>query len=291
MERRRLGRTEHRSSVAILGCAAFGVATPEQTAASFEEALRRGVNHVDVAPSYGDAEANLGPLLPHHRDELFVACKTHRRNADGVRAQLVNSLRTLQVDRFDLYQVHGVTDVDDLDSRSDAVETVLAARDEGLTRFVGITGHDLGTARAQLVALQRWDLDTVMFPLSPRLWSQEGYREDVEALLTHCERHDVGVQVIKAVSWRPWGDGERALDTWYEPHVDPATIARGVDFVLSTPGVHCLATPGDRRLLDDVLTAADRTGPVTDDRRRAMVQEAAGEPLIFPLSTHAPRRS
>lgn len=290
MERRRLGRTEHRSSVAILGGAAFAQATPEQTEKSFEEALRRGVNHLDVAPSYGDAEANLGPLLPHHRDHLFVACKTHRRNAEGVRAQLVDSLRTLQVDRFDLYQVHGVTDLDDLDSRADAIETVLAARDEGLTRFVGITGHDLGTARAQLAALERWDLDTVMFPLSPRLWSEERYREDVQALLARCRTHDVGVQVIKAVSWRPWGARERPLDTWYEPHVDPATIRRGVDFVLSTPGVHCLATPGDRRLLDDVLAAADKPGFVSASRRQAMVQEAAGEPLIFPLATHAPRQ-
>lgn len=108
------------------------------------------MNHLDVAPSYGDAEADLGPLLPHHRDHLFVGCKTHRRNPDGVRSQLDQSLSTLQLDHFGLYQLHGVTDVEDLDSRAEAMEVVLAARDEGLTRFVGITGHDLGSARAQL---------------------------------------------------------------------------------------------------------------------------------------------
>ena len=287
MERRRLGRTGHHSSVAVLGGAAFGRATPEQTAKSFELALRAGVNHVDVAPSYGDAEANLGPLLAEHRDHLFVACKTHRRNPDGVRAQLDESMRTLQVDQLDLYQLHGVTDVDDLDSREEAVEVLLQAREDGRTRFLGITGHDLGTARAQLVALERWGLDTVMFPLSPRLWAEPAYRADVQALLAHCRIHDVGVQVIKAVSWRPWGDRPRTATTWYEPRTDPEHIQRGIDFALSTPGVHCIATPGDREVLESVLRAASSPGFVSASRRQAMVQEAAGEPLIFPIAEHA----
>lgn len=287
MERRRLGRTGHHSSVAVLGGAAFGRATPEQTAKSFELALRAGINHVDVAPSYGDAEANLGPLLARHRDHLFVACKTHRRSPDGVRAQLEDSLRTLRVDRLDLYQLHGVTDVDDLDSRAGAVEVLLQARHEGRTRFVGITGHDLGTARAQLAALERWGLDTVMFPLSPRLWAEPSYRADVQALLAHCRIHDVGVQVIKAVSWRPWGDRPRTGDTWYEPRTEAAHVQRGVDFALSTSGVHCLATPGDRDLLEAVLQAAASPGFVSSSRRQAMVQEAADEPLIFPIAEHA----
>jgi predicted aldo/keto reductase-like oxidoreductase len=288
MERRRLGRTGHHSSVAVLGCAAFAKASPEQTEKSFELALHRGVNHLDVAPSYGDAEANLGPLLPHHRDHLFVAAKTHRRNPDGVRAQLEQTLRTLQVEQLDLYQLHGVTDLDDLDARAPAVEVLLEAKAQGLTRHLGITGHDLGTAKAQLEALRRWDLDTVMFPLSPRLWSEADYRADVQALLSHCRIHDVGVQVIKAVSWRPWGDRPPSLHTWYEPHTDPERIARGVDFVLSTPGVHCFATPGDRSLLEPVLAAAEATGFVSTSRRQTIVQEAADEPLIFPMAEHAP---
>ncbi len=285
MERRRLGRTGHQSSVAILGGAAFARATPEQTEKSLEACLFAGVNHLDIAPMYGDAMANVGPLMPQHRESLFVGCKTHRRNADGVRAHLDEGLRTLQIEQFDLYQVHGVTDLDDLGTRVDAMETILAARDEGLTRFVGITGHDLGAPAAQLEACKRWDLDTVMFPLSPRLWSERAYRDDVESLLRHCRTFDVGVQVIKAVSWRPWADREApSLDTWYEPHVDEAAIRRGVDFVLSTPGVHCLATPSDRSLLAPVLAAADRPGFVSTSRRKAMVDEAAGEPLIFPIA-------
>jgi len=277
--------------VAILGGAAFSRATPEQTERSFEEALLKGVNHLDVAPSYGDAEQNLGPLLPHHRDHLFIGCKTHRHSADGVKTQMDESLQTLQIDHFDLYQIHGVTDLDDLDARADAIEVILAAKEEGITGHVGITGHDLGTARAQLTALERWDLDTVMFPLSPRLWSETAYREDVQALLAHCRTNDVGVQVIKAISWRPWGDEEPTLDTWYEPHTADDRIRRGVDFALSTPGVHCIATPGDRSLLADVLAAADEPGFVSTSKREAMVQEAASEPLIFPIAEHARARS
>lgn len=284
MERRRLGRTGHHSSVAILGGFMFASTTPEQTARSFELALHEGVNHLDVAPSYGDAEENVGPLVHHHRDHLFVAGKSHGRNADGVRAQLAETLRRLRVDHLDLYQLHGVTDLDDLDSRAAAVEVLFRARDEGLTRFVGITGHDLGTARAQLEALRRWDLDTVMFPLSPRLWGEAGYRADVQALLSHCRIHDVGVQVIKAVAWRPWGDRPATTNTWYEPHRDAALIQRGVDFALSTPGVHCITTPGDRELLEPVLRAASAPGFVSASRRQAMVQAAAAEPLIFPMA-------
>ena len=266
----------------MLGGAAYAHATPEQTAASVEEALFAGVNHLDVAPSYGDAEVNLGPLVEEHRERLFVACKTHRKNPDGVRAQLEESLATLRTDTFDLYQVHGVTDLEDLEARADAFAVVLAARDEGLVHYVGVTGHELGTAAAQLTAVQRYDLDTVMFPLSPRLWSVESYREDVAALLAHCRTHDIGVHAIKSVSWRLWPEGAtKDLDTWYEPHRDDALIRRGTDFALSTPGVHCIVTPSDRSLLPRVLAAADKPAFVSTSKRKSMIQDAASEPLIF----------
>src|SRR5918992_5553129 len=139
---RRLGRTEHNSTIAILGGAAFARSTPEQTAVSFTDAISRGVNHLDIAPRYGLAEELVGPLLPSVRDKLFVACKTTRRNPDGVRAQLEESLTKLQTDHFDLYQLHAVTDLDVLDERTEAAEAILKARDEGITRFAGITGHN-----------------------------------------------------------------------------------------------------------------------------------------------------
>ena len=132
--------------------AAFWTCTPEEAEAAFHEALARGVNHLDIAPAYGQAEVLVGPHVPAVRDRLFVAGKSDRSNADGVRAHLERTLERLGCDHLDLYQIHGVTSLDVLDERSAAAEVILAARDEGLTRFVGITGHDLGTPRAQLEA-------------------------------------------------------------------------------------------------------------------------------------------
>src|SRR6202011_4423803 len=145
MQTRRLGRTGHLSSLAILGAAAFWDSTAEATAAGFDAALAAGVNHLDIAPQYGRAQELVGPLVPAVRDRLFVACKTMRHDPAGVRAQLEESLTLLRCDSFDLYQMHAVTHLDELDARARAVTAILAARDEGLCRFVGITGHNLST--------------------------------------------------------------------------------------------------------------------------------------------------
>ena len=203
---RRLGRTGHHSSVAVLGGAAFWGTDPEVTASTFTAALEAGVNHLDVAPRYGRAQELLGPLVAPVRDRVFVACKTMRHDPAGVRAQLEESLTLLRCDSFDLYQMHAVTDLDELDARARAVTAIIAARDEGLCRFVGITGHNLTTPAAQLEALRRYDLDTVMFPVNPRLWADPAYRHDAEALLAEAESRDVGVMAIKAVAARPWGN-------------------------------------------------------------------------------------
>jgi aryl-alcohol dehydrogenase-like predicted oxidoreductase len=285
MEARRLGRTGHRSSVAILGGAAFWDSDGDATAAAFEAALAAGVNHLDVAPQYGKAQQLLGPHIPAVRDRLFVACKTLRHSADGVRAQLEESLQLLHCDHFDLYQLHGVTDVYDLDTRTGALEAIVAAREEGLCRWVGITGHNLTAPAAHLEALRRYDLDTVMFPVSPQLWSDGVYRRDAEALLAHAGEHDVGVMAIKAVSARPWGDRTHTSGTWYEPYTSSEHISRGVRFALSTPGVHALCTPGDQQLLPVVLDAAERYAPMDGAERDAAVDAVAGEPSIFPMPT------
>jgi aryl-alcohol dehydrogenase-like predicted oxidoreductase len=269
--------------VAILGGAAFSDGDPDSTASALSEALAAGVNHLDVAPQYGRAQELLGPLLPDVRDRLFVACKTLRHNADGVRAQLEESLFLLRCDSFDLYQMHAVTDVAELDARSSAVEAILAARDEGLCRWVGITGHELTAPAAHLEALRRYDLDTVMFPVNPQLWSDPTYRRDAVALLEHAERHDVGVMAIKAVAARPWAGREHTAGTWYEPYTAGDEVARGVGFVLSTPGVHAFCTPGDLGVLRTALAAAEAYTPMTPAGRDEAVGSVAGEPSIFPM--------
>jgi aryl-alcohol dehydrogenase-like predicted oxidoreductase len=278
-----LGRTGHQSSVAILGAAAFARCTAEEAAAGFEAALAAGVNHLDIAPRYGAAEDLIGPLVPDVRDRLFVGCKTTRRNADGVRAQLEESLTKLGCDSFDLYQMHAVTDLDVLESRADAAETILRARDEGLVRFAGITGHNDGAPGAHLEALRRWDLDTVMFPVNARMWGDPDYRRDAEALLALCAERDVGVMAIKAAARKPWDDGDRFATTWYEPFSDASNVARGVAFTLSVPGVHGFCTPGDLNVLKLALQAAEEFEPLDEAARNDAISEASALPSIFPL--------
>jgi aryl-alcohol dehydrogenase-like predicted oxidoreductase len=284
---RRLGRTGHDSSIAILGAAAFARCTPEEAAAGFAAALDAGVNHLDIAPQYGEAQRNVGPLMtPEVRDRLFVACKTLRKNPSGVRAQLEESLGLLQCERFDLYQLHAVTSLDELDARAGAADELLRARDEGLTRFVGITGHDLTTPAAQAEALRRYDLDTVMFPVYPRVWGDPGYRHDAEALLELCADRDVGVMAIKAGAARPWTvpEAERTATTWYEPQGSAEAIAAGVRFTLSTPGVHAFCTPGDLDVLRFALDAAAAFEPMAEDERDAAIAASMVDDTIFPIS-------
>jgi aryl-alcohol dehydrogenase-like predicted oxidoreductase len=202
-----------------------------------------------------------------------------------VLAQLEESLHTLGCDRFDLYQLHAITDLAELDARAGALEALVEARDQGLCRWIGITGHELSAPGAHLAALRRYDLDTVMFPVNPQLWSDPTYRHDAEALLTHTLEHDVGVMAIKAVAARPWAGRRHTSATWYEPHVSSAAISRGVRFALSTPGVHAICTPGDLDLLPVVLRAARAAEPMTEGERAEAVAGSAEEASIFPMPT------
>ena len=197
VQTRRLGRTGHDSSVAILGGAAFITDTPDDAEGLFLEALEAGVNHLDIAPGYGLAERAVGPHLPAVRHRLFLACKTAETERDWALRRLDRSLERLQVDHLDLYQAHGVTSLEVLDQRDEAFQVILDARDRGLTRYVGVTGHDLGAPSAHLEAVRRYDLDTVMFPVYPTVWSDPTYRADVETLLAECAVRDVGVMAIK----------------------------------------------------------------------------------------------
>lgn len=284
---RRLGRTGHESSVAILGTAAYWRESPEVVEESFHAALAAGVNHVDIAPAYGNAEVLVGPHIPAVRDKIFIGEKSDRHDADGVRHHLERTLQRLGTDHVDLYQAHGVVSVDDLDRRGGAFEAILRARDEGLTRYVGVTGHDFGTAAAQLEAVRRYDLDTVMLPVYPGALANAQYLDDLTALLDEAARRDLGVQAIKVAARRPWGDREKTHGCWYEPFTDEAALERGVRFTLSTPGVHVIATTGDVRLIQPLLAAAARFTPMAPAERDALLAEAADWPTIFPLVEHA----
>ena len=286
VQTRRLGRTAHDSSIAILGGAAFAMDSPEEAGALLHEALDAGVNHLDIAPGYGSAERAVGPHLKAIRRRLFLACKTAETERDWALRRLDRSLERLQVDELDLYQAHGVTSLEVLDQRDEAFAVILEARDRGLTKFVGVTGHDLGAPRAHLEAIRRYDLDTVMFPVYPAVWADTGYRADVDALLAECAERDVGVMAIKAVAWRPWGDRTPDAISWYEPHRTDDAIERGVRFALSTPGVHAFCTPSDPATARRAIWAASRYEPLTPEERTGAVEEADRE-AIFPIAEKA----
>ena len=297
MERRRLGRTGHESSVAVLGGAACWAATVDEAGAWLQTALDQGVNHLDIAPQYGAAESVVGPNLIALPDDFFIAGKTLRANPEGVVDQFDTTRRLLHADVLDLYQAHAVTSRAELDRRSAAIERILALRDAGHTRFAGITGHDMEVPVAHLEALRRFDLDTVMFPVYPALWARPEYREPAEELLALCAQRDLGVMVIKAAAQRPWADrrplseavegspatAERWADSWYEPASTDDDLDRGIHFALSTPGVHAFCTPGDRALLPRVLASAERYHPLGEEQRRDAVDSMAGAELIFPM--------
>ena len=272
------------STIAILGGAAFGRSNPEETAEAFAHAVGAGVNHLDIAPQYGLAQELVGPNIPAVRDRLFVACKTLRKNVDGVRAQVEDSLTKLHVDSFDLYQAHAVTSLEVLEERMDALAEIVRMRDEGITRFAGITGHDLTVPATFIEALRRFDLDTVMFPVNARLWADDDYRRDAEALLELCAQRDIGVMAIKAGAARPWGEREKWATSWYEPRTD---IETGVRFTLSVPGVAAFCTPGDVAVTRQAIEAASRFAPMDAEEQHATIEAARHEPHIFPIAVHA----
>jgi aryl-alcohol dehydrogenase-like predicted oxidoreductase len=273
MQTRRLGRTEHQSSVAILGCCALGWVGEQQAGELAAHALAAGVNHLDVAPSYGEAELRLGAHLPTFRDRVFLACKSMERTRDGMLREAEASLQRLGTDRFDLYQLHAVTtdaDVDAILAPGGAGEALAELQRRGLTRHAGATGHFEDVPRLMLRLLEQLDLDTVMLPIGVGHWAMPSYRSAAERLLEECSRRDVGVMAIKALARRHWPTEDHAYQTWYEPADVPEEAQRAVDFTLSQP-VTGFCTPCEPKLLGVALAAAERFQPMATAQREALV--------------------
>jgi predicted aldo/keto reductase-like oxidoreductase len=262
VQQRRLGRLGHQSSVLIYGAAALAEVDQATADASVQLALDAGINHFDVAASYGDAELRLGPWMPRIRERIFLATKTGLRDREGAWAQINHSLERLQTDHVDLIQVHAVGDPAELDlvTRSGgSLEAVVRARDEGLAGAVGITGHGHQAPATHLEALRRFPFDTVLTPLNWVLGQDPAYLADYQALVAEVQAQDVGLMIIKAASRRNWPEqAEHGYTTWYEPFDDAERIDAAVAWVLSHPEVTGIATPGDVRLLPLVIEAERR---------------------------------
>lgn len=261
METRPLGATGHRSSVVTLGAYAAGVLPQTEADALIESALDRGVNHIDVAPSYADAELRLGDYLKRHpRPGVFVGCKTQQRGRAEAREELLRTIDRLGRDRLDLYQLHAVCTPDDLEdcfAPGGSMEAILEARDEGLVANIGITGHGWQSPAVHLAALRRFPFATVMTSANLFMVQDESFRRDWEALLAWCGEHNVGVQVLKATARTAWGDRGPTYNTWYEPFTEQRDVERAVAWALHQP-VTTLCSAGDARLYGAICAAAER---------------------------------
>jgi aryl-alcohol dehydrogenase-like predicted oxidoreductase len=284
MEKRRFGRSGHMSTIAIFGAAAFWEIEQKDADKIMEMVIEAGVNHIDVAPSYGQAEQRIGPWMPRERGRFFLGCKTMERTKDGAWNELQGSLKRLQTDRFDLYQLHAVTNMEELDACTmlgGALEALVEARQQGLIRHIGITGHGVDAPRLFIEALSRFDFDSVLFPLNFVQMSNPTYRKDAEELIALCKEKDVGMMIIKSITKGPWGDKEKTATTWYEPFNQMEEIQQAINFALSYE-VTGICTAGDIKVLPMVLKACQNFSPMDEPQREAMIQ--SGEQFV-PLFT------
>jgi aryl-alcohol dehydrogenase-like predicted oxidoreductase len=284
MEKRRLGRLEHESSVLIYGAAALGEVTQDVADASIQEALDGGINHFDVAADYGEAELRLGPWMSEIRDRIFLATKTGLRDREPAWRQINDSLERLQTDRVDLLQLHAVGDLDELDAATatdGALSAAIRAQEEGLVGAVGITGHGDQAAATHLEALRRHPFATVLTPLNTVLWREESFRTAYAALVDEVQRQDAGLMTIKTVSRRNWPEGvEPSHATWYEPYADQDRITAAVSWVLAHQEVTGIPTAGDVRLLGMLIRAEQDRIPVAQAEEQLARDKEYSSPFL-----------
>jgi len=273
--RRPFGRTGHASSVTLFGAAALARASQDEADHALETLLRYGVNHIDTAARYGDSELRIGPWMARHRKDFFLATKTGSRGAREARDDIQRSLERLRVDRVDLIQLHSLAHPDDWEQAmgpGGALEAAVRAREEGLVRFIGVTGHGWTIAAMHRRSLARFDFDSVLLPYNFFMAQDARYRQSFEEVLAICRERNVAVQVIKSIARGPWATTARSRTTWYQPLESQADIDRAVHWALGLPSVH-LNTAGDLTLLPRVLDAAARfERRPSDDEMAAMVQ-------------------
>jgi len=265
------GRTGHESTRVVFGGAGLSNVTQEEADRTLELLLRYGINHLDVAAGYGDAELRIAPWLKKHPVHFFLATKTGERTYDGAKRQIHLSLERMGVERVDLIQLHSLADPIEWDtalSPKGALEACIEARDQGLVRFIGVTGHGSQIAATHLRSLERFNFDSVLLPYSYIMMQDPHYAAAFEQVAAVCSERNVAMLTIKSIARRPWWGRERTRATWYQPFEDQGDIDAAVHWVLARPGIF-LASVGDIHLLPKVLDAASRfeSAPAEDTLR------------------------
>ena len=277
------GRTGHESSRIIFGGAALSRTSQADADRAYDALVAAGVNHIDVAASYGDAELRVAPWLKRAPGQFFVATKTGERSADRARVELERSLERLEVDHVDLWQFHNLADPIEWDnalSPGGVIDAAVAAREEGLVHFIGVTGHGLQIAATHRRSLERFDFDSVLLPYNYLTMKNPYYADNFNALVRTCEERNAAVQTIKSLGAAPWGGRAHTHSTWYQPLSDPADVDVAVSWALGRSGIFVIST-GDLEILPLVLDAASRWSSTPDDEQMdELVRRRQLEPLF-----------
>lgn len=280
------GRTGHMSTRIIFGAAALGNVTQAEADRTLELLLQYGINHIDTAASYGDSELRIGPWMERYRNQFFLATKTTERTYQKAKEEIHRSLERLRVSQIDLIQIHSLSDPQEWETAlgpGGALEAMIEARQQGLVRFIGITGHGVTIAAMHKRALERFDFDSVLLPYNYLMMKNPQYAADFEALMALCQERNVAVQTIKSLARGPYEayGGDRTHATWYKPLEDQADIDKAVHWVLGRPGIF-LNTVGDIHVLPKVLDAASRFDGrrPSDEEMEALIAKQQMEPLF-----------
>jgi aryl-alcohol dehydrogenase-like predicted oxidoreductase len=283
IERAPFGATGHDSSRVIFGAAALGNVSKGDADRTLDLLLEHGVNHIDTAAGYGDSELRIATWLRRNPGTFFVATKTGERSYAAAREQIRRSLDRLGVDRVDSIQLHNLVDVIDWDtalSPDGALEAAIEAREEGLVRFIGVTGHGLTVPEMHRRSLERFPFDSVLLPYNYVQMRDERYADRFEKLATVCAERNVALQTIKSVAYRRWEGRPHTASTWYEPLTDQADIDRAAHWVLGRPQAFLLTT-GDVTILPSLLDAAERyEHRPTDEQMDELASRREQEPLF-----------
>ena len=277
------GRTGHQSTRLLFGAAALGDVTQDQADQTMQLLMEHGINHIDTAASYGESELRLGPWMEKHRQKFFLATKTGERSYDGAKAQFERSLRRLRVSEVDLIQLHYLVGEEEWEvamGPNGALKYLQEAREQGLVKYIGVTGHDVAIAGMHQKSLRHFDFDSVLLPYNYLMMQNETYRVGFEEVVRLCKQTNCAVQTIKSITRRPYPNQQRSHSTWYQPLTDQPSIDKAVHWVLGNEDVF-LNTVGDIALLPKVLDAAQRfTEGTPDTVMQAMVAEWQMEPLF-----------
>jgi len=283
IEKLAFGNTGHESTRTLFGAAALANVSQADADRTLELVLSHGINHIDTAASYGESELRIGPWMARHRGDFFLATKTGERTYAGARDSIRRSLERLQVDQVDLIQLHNLTDEEGWQTAfapGGALEAAVEAREQGLVRFIGVTGHGVQAPAMHRRSLERFEFDSVLLPYNFVMIQNPQYAADFEALVALCQSRGVAVQTIKGITLAPWGEKDHTYRTWYEPLQEQADIDLAVHWVLGRPGVF-LNTVGDTSLLPKALDAAERAGARPSDAEMAALVERRSMAPLF----------